>query len=1407
MGEYPKSWHKHLHGISQRKYNMVHFTPLMRRGASDSPYSIYDQMTFDPDPFPRGEEDVAELVAKMEEEYGLLAITDVVWNHTASNSEWLKRHPEAGYSVETAPWLESALVLDGALLAFGGELGSLGLPTDLKSVDDLVLVVNAMRDRVIGGIRLWEFYAVNVEADSESILNEWKAGTAASVENHELDGIKDWTLSHKASFIREKAIPTAGQILGRFSRTVDSRIGAAVLTALFGSYQDFSSDIGSVEKELVEILDEVNMPFYKEYDADVATIMEQVFNRVKYIRLDEHGPKLGPITTESPLVDPYFTRLPVDEITRKHSPKALALVNNGWIWNADALKDNAGPGSKAYLRREVIVWGDCVKLRYGSSPDDSPFLWEYMTRYTRLMAKHFSGFRIDNCHSTPIVVAEHLLDEARAVRPNLTVFAELFTGSEDIDYVFVKRLGLSALIREAMQAWDAEELSRLVHRHGGRPIGSFDIDLPSAVNSHAIASADTGGSEESISHIRPSPAQALFMDCTHDNEVPAQKRDARDTLPNAALVSMCASATGSVMGYDEIYPRSANVVTESRIYSSMSSEVTKLPVGAGDGGIGGVKKLLNELHTTVGVDGYEEAYVRHDSGFLTVHRVHPKTRKGVFLIAHTAFSGHSDGRLMSPTCLAGTRVKHIGSWVLDVDSSESAISEALADKEYLRGLPSHVREFEGTRTEVHEDDTIISVLDSFVPGAVALFETWIPAAEHSAGLDKHITDGVDEAFSELDLIDLNLVLYRCEAEERDSSYTQDGVFNIPNHGPLVYAGLQGWWSVLEEVVEYNKLDHPLCDNIRHGQWALDYIVARMEKVAKREDYVSLYKPTAWLREKFEVVRALPSFLLPSYFAIIVQVAYQAACRRSFQLMGPSVRQGPEFARQLAMVSVQQTGYMNSASLWPTKRVPSLAAGLPHFAAEWARCWGRDVFISLRGLYLCTGRFDDAREHIIAFASVLKHGMIPNLLSSGTVPRYNSRDSVWYLLQCIQDYCKMAPGGVQLLSEMVPRRFLPYDDTWFSFDDSRAYSTSSTVSEIVQEVLQRHALGLSFREHNAGTDLDMQMKPEGFQIDVNVDWDTGFVFGGNQFNCGTWQDKMGESEKAGNKGVPGTPRDGAAVEITGLVYSALRWVAELHDGGLHQHDGVYLDDAHSKSITFKDWAARIKYNFERCYYIPVSSGEDAHHDVDPSIVNRRGIYKDLYRSGKPYEDYQFRANFTIAMTVSPDLFTPSRALSALSTADSVLLGPIGVATLDPTDLNYQPNYNNSDDSSNFATAKGRNYHQGPEWVWLRGYFLRALLHFDLRRKHTPAERTETFQQVSQRLEGCKYALRSSPWRGLAELTNENGAFCADSVCRVVWFLLFCLFTHLSVYVLSNCSLVSCLVSDSVLVCWVFVGCLS
>lgn len=46
-------------------------------------------------------------------------------------------------------------------------------------------------------------------------------------------------------------------------------------------------------------------------------------------------------------------------------------------------------------------------------------------------------------------------------------------------------------------------------------------------------------------------------------------------------------------------------------------------------------------------------------------------------------------------------------------------------------------------------------------------------------------------------------------------------------------------------------------------------------------------------------------------------------------------------------------------------------------------------------------------------------------------------------------------------------------------------------------------------------------------------------------------------------------------------------------------------------------------------------DDSKYTGNPKMINRRGIYKDVFGSGpgREWSDYQFRPNFPIAMTVA------------------------------------------------------------------------------------------------------------------------------------------------------------------------------
>lgn len=481
-----------------------------------------------------------------------------------------------------------------------------------------------------------------------------------------------------------------------------------------------------------------------------------------------------------------------------------------------------------------------------------------------------------------------------------------------------------------------------------------------------------------------------------------------------------------------------------------------------------------------------------------------------------------------------------------------------------------------------------------------------------------------------------------------------------------------------------------------------------------------------------------------------------------------------FARHLGLCSVQFCNVVPSAQLprlSPDLRppapcevsgvlqAPSVAAGLPHFCHGYMRNWGRDTFIALPGNLLIPGRYEEARWVILGFAGTLRHGLIPNLLDGGPKARFNCRDAVWFWLMAVQKYVETVPEGHLLLQDKVSRLF-PQDDS----EPQPPGAADQTLEFVIQEALTRHFQGVKFRERNAGKAIDEQMTDNGFNNEIGVDLDTGFPFGGNVNNCGTWMDKMGSSEHAGNKGRPATSRDGSAVEIVGLCKAAVSFLARMYKAKKYSYQCVSKVDCKGNEInwTYSFWAQQIQSNFERCFWI----SPDGANEKRPDLVNRKGIFKDIFGATKQWPDYQLRCNFPIALTVAPELVDASRGLAALEAAESLLLGPLGVKTLDPSDWKYRPDYHNSDDSADPTVARGFNYHQGPEWVWPVGFLLRAQLLLS-RRLIDTSHMKQTVARVKSRLAEHYRHLISHEWRSLPELTNADGRECHDSNPAQSW----------------------------------------
>ncbi|WP_133646544.1 amylo-alpha-1,6-glucosidase [Paraburkholderia flava] len=78
---------------------------------------------------------------------------------------------------------------------------------------------------------------------------------------------------------------------------------------------------------------------------------------------------------------------------------------------------------------------------------------------------------------------------------------------------------------------------------------------------------------------------------------------------------------------------------------------------------------------------------------------------------------------------------------------------------------------------------------------------------------------------------------------------------------------------------------------------------------------------------------------------------------------------------------------------------TIVAGYP-----WFTDWGRDTFISMRGLLLATGRYQEAESILLEWVGTLSEGMLPNRFpDGGSAPEYNSVDASLWFAVAVHDY--------------------------------------------------------------------------------------------------------------------------------------------------------------------------------------------------------------------------------------------------------------------------------------------------------------------------------------------------------------------------------------------------------------------
>lgn len=176
------------------------------------------------------------------------------------------------------------------MIEFSATLAAEGLPVTVTSQQDVDSLTNAFHEHV-KTLNLWQYYVLGIEGEKESV----KAALSSPRTIIKWNGpdVAGKPVSELAEILKSsKKVVGLGQLASRFGVKVEGGVAAGFVQAAFVDL----SDVNALAAAWVRVVDVVNVPLYAEWENDTKVAIESVKNRLKYTRLDEHGPKLGAIS-------------------------------------------------------------------------------------------------------------------------------------------------------------------------------------------------------------------------------------------------------------------------------------------------------------------------------------------------------------------------------------------------------------------------------------------------------------------------------------------------------------------------------------------------------------------------------------------------------------------------------------------------------------------------------------------------------------------------------------------------------------------------------------------------------------------------------------------------------------------------------------------------------------------------------------------------------------------------------------------------------------------------------------------------------------------------------------------------------------------------------------------------------